>query len=41
MLAETIDAFIFRFSKMQDVMGEKLFPAILNVLGEEYRNRPL
>ncbi|WP_051654239.1 hypothetical protein [Persephonella sp. KM09-Lau-8] len=37
---ETIDAFLFRFSKMQDTMGEKLFPLILEVLGEESRNKP-
>ncbi len=37
---ETIDAFLFRFSKMQDTMGEKLFPLILEILGEEVRNKP-
>ncbi|WP_293446026.1 hypothetical protein [Persephonella sp.] len=37
---ETIDAFLFRFSKMQDTMGEKLFPLILEILGEESRNKP-
>ncbi len=26
---ETMDSFIFRFCKMQDSMGEKLFPATL------------
>ena len=35
-----IDSFIFRFAKMQDTMGEKLFPLILNILGEETRNKP-
>ena len=39
-IVETIDSFIFRFSKMQDSMGEKLFPLILEILGEETRNKP-
>lgn len=39
-VAQTIDSFIFRFSKMQDSMGEKLFPLILETLGEETRNKP-
>ncbi|RLA74009.1 MAG: hypothetical protein DRG11_06245 [Epsilonproteobacteria bacterium] len=34
---KTIDSFIFRFGKIQDKMGEKLFPAILREL-EEYSN---
>ena len=37
---ETIDAFLFRFSKMQDSIGEKLFPLILEKFGEEVRNKP-
>ncbi|MEZ0344643.1 MAG: hypothetical protein ABWJ99_07600 [Caldimicrobium sp.] len=39
-IVETIDSFIFRFSKMQDSMGEKLFPSILILLGEDVRNKP-
>jgi len=39
-IIETIDSFIFRFSKMQDTMGEKLFPLVLQMLGEEVRNKP-
>jgi len=31
---KTIDTFIYRFSKIQDYMGEKLFPTILDMLGE-------
>jgi uncharacterized protein with HEPN domain len=31
---KTIDTFIYRFSKIQDYMGEKLFPAVLYLLGE-------
>jgi hypothetical protein len=31
---KTIDTFIYRFSKIQDYMGEKLFPAVLQELGE-------
>jgi len=30
-----IDQMIFRFSKLQDSLGEKIFPAILELLGEE------
>ncbi len=37
---ETLDSFIFRFSKLQDSMGEKLFPSLLEFLGEEVRNKP-
>lgn len=31
---KTIDTFIYRFSKIQDYMGEKLFPTVLYLLGE-------
>lgn len=31
---KTIDTFIYRFSKIQDYMGEKLFPAVLDMLVE-------
>jgi len=31
---KTIDSFILRFVKIQDRMGEKLFPALLETLGE-------
>jgi len=31
---------IFRFSKLQDSMGGKLFPAILENLGEDIRELP-
>lgn len=31
---KTIDTFIYRFSKIQDYMGEKLFPSVLILLGE-------
>lgn len=34
------DQLIFRFSKMQDSMGGKLFPAILENLGEEINGLP-
>ncbi len=37
---ETIDSFIFRFSKLQDSMGQKLFPLTLEFLGEEVRSKP-
>ena len=32
-----IDQLIFRFSKLQDTMGEKIFPAILELNGEEVK----
>lgn len=34
------DQLIFRFSKLQDSMGGKLFPAILENLGEDISNLP-
>lgn len=34
------DQLIFRFSKLQDTMGGKLFPAILENLGEEVKGIP-
>ena len=34
---KTIDSFIYRFSKIQDKMGDKFFPAILREL-QEYKN---
>lgn len=33
---EIIDSFIFRFSKIQDTIGNKLFPGILMVLEDSY-----
>jgi len=35
-----IDQLIFRFSKLQDSMGDKLFNAILENLGEDVRGKP-
>lgn len=34
---KTIDSFIYRFSKIQDKMGDKFFPAVLREL-QEYKN---
>jgi hypothetical protein len=34
------DQLIFRFSKLQDSMGGKLFPALLENLGEEIKGKP-
>ena len=34
----TIDSFIFRFTKIQDLIGEKLFKEILDKVGEYRRN---
>jgi hypothetical protein len=35
-----IDQFLFRFSKLQDVIGKKLFKEILLVLGEDIEDLP-
>ena len=35
-----IDQYLFRFSKLQDSMGEKLFPTMLFLLGEDFSKRP-
>lgn len=35
-----IDQFLFRFSKLQDTIGEKLFKAILLYLDENIENKP-
>lgn len=35
-----IDQLIFRFSKLQDSMGNRLFPAILENLGEDIKGMP-
>lgn len=37
---EHIDQLIFRYSKLQDAMGEKLFPNILKNLKENFENKP-
>jgi hypothetical protein len=33
-LAEQVDAFVSRFSRLQDTLGDKLLPALLRALGE-------
>ncbi|MBD3789920.1 MAG: hypothetical protein IE885_06095 [Campylobacterales bacterium] len=35
-----IDQMIFRFTKLQDTMGEKLFPSLLELMGEEVKSKP-
>ena len=35
-----LDQLIFRFSKMQDTMGRRLFPSLLNYLGEDITGKP-
>ncbi len=35
-----IDQFLFRFSKLQDSMGEKLFGTMLLLLGEDFSKKP-
>ena len=37
---ENVDQFIFRFSKLQDAMGERLFRCVLICLEEEVKNKP-
>ncbi len=37
---KTIDSFIYRFIKVQDKIGEKLFPALLSSLQEYDRGMP-
>jgi len=37
---EYIDQFLFRFSKLQDAIGEKLFKTILLYLEENIENKP-
>ena len=36
-----LDQFILRFTKLQDAMGNHLFPAILTHLQEPYVDRPM
>ncbi|MDM8567356.1 hypothetical protein QUF74_17115 [Candidatus Halobeggiatoa sp. HSG11] len=36
---ELIDHFLFRFSKLQDVIGQRLFPTTLLFLGEEIKTK--
>lgn len=36
-----LDQFVFRFSKLQDCMGVRLFPALLECLEEPYDQRPM
>ena len=35
-----LDQYIFRFSKLQDTLGQKLFPLVLVRLSEEVYNKP-
>ena len=35
---KTIDTFVFRFIKLQDYMGQKLFKRFLDAIGEFYEN---
>lgn len=37
----TIDQFVLRFTKLQDAMGGRLFPAILAYLQEPYETQPM
>jgi len=38
---QDVDQFILRFTKLQDVMGGRLFPAILQYLKEQFEDRPM
>lgn len=35
------DQFVLRFSKLQDAMGSRLYPALLEYLREPYQDRPM
>ena len=35
-----IDQMVYRFTKLQDTMGSKLFPQTLKSLGEDYSDKP-
>ncbi|CAK0743800.1 conserved hypothetical protein [Gammaproteobacteria bacterium] len=35
-----IDQMVFRFSKLQDALGEKLFPSLLELMSEEVKSKP-
>lgn len=37
---QVVDQFVFRFSKVQDAMGERLFRSVLELLGEEVKAKP-
>ncbi|WP_432743177.1 hypothetical protein ABXJ76_00725 [Methylobacter sp. G7] len=38
---QSLDQFILRFTKLQDAMGSRLFPALLQYLQEPYEERPM
>jgi hypothetical protein len=38
---QALDQFILRFTKLQDAMGARLFPATLQYLQEQYEERPM
>ena len=38
---QSLDQFILRFTKLQDAMGSRLFPAILQYLQEPYEERSM
>lgn len=38
---QSLDQFILRFTKLQDAMGSRLFPSILQYLQEQYEERPM
>lgn len=40
-LIQDLDQFVLRFSKLQDSMGMRLFPALLLYLQEPYEDRPM
>lgn len=35
-----LDQYIFRFSKLQDIMGARLFPSLMDYLAEPMNDRP-
>ena len=37
---EALDQFLFRFSRLQDAMGQRLFPGVLGMLDEPVKEMP-
>ena len=38
---QDIDQFVLRFSRLQDAIGGRFLPAVLQYLGEDYESRPM
>ena len=40
-IIQALDQFIYRFTKLQDTIGQRLLPLTLELLGENYQDRPM